>query len=292
MKRSLHWLVGVGSCWLVSGCSLLPFQITITPTNPETTPQETSAVDSSSETADASDSSSEVETVTDAPTAATEAEATPSTPGRNYFREAVTRAESAVAIGQSAQSPDDWQLAASRWQQAVLYMQQVPTDDPNRATAQQKVKEYGQNLALAEQRAAGQPSTLAQPTTPDRPNGLVATIPIVDNMGGTPVVPVTLQGNRSTQEFTMLFDTGASGTLITQAMANEIGVVVTGEALVTVADGRQVQIPVGYVGRLQVGDLVVENVWVAIGGDVGLLGQDIYGEYGLSIGGSQINLYE
>ena len=106
------------------------------------------------------------------------------------------------------------------------------------------------------------------------------------------MVPVTLHGNQSTQDFTMLFDTGASGTLITQAMANAIGVVVTGEALVTVADGRQVQIPVGYVGKLQVGDLVVENVWVAIGGDVGLLGQDIYGQYGLSIGGSQINLYE
>ena len=289
MNRSLHWLVGVGSCWLVSGCSSLPFTITITPSSNEAVSEETSP---ETEPAATEAPQPEVETVADAPSTATAAEATPSRPSRNYFREAVTRAESAVAIGQSAQSPDDWQLAASRWQQAVQYMQQVPADDPNHATAQQKAKEYGQNLAVAQQRAAGQPSTQAQTAAPERPQGLVAIIPIVDSMGGTPVVPVTLHGNRSTQDFTMLFDTGASGTLITQAMANEIGVVVTGDALVTVADGRQVQIPVGYVGKLQVGDLVVENVWVAIGGDVGLLGQDIYGQYGLSIGGSQINLYE
>ncbi|WP_239112221.1 TIGR02281 family clan AA aspartic protease [Halomicronema sp. CCY15110] len=291
MNRSGHWLIGIGCCWMVSGCSLLPFSITITPSNTEAPPQETAetpSVDATTDTNPATD----VETVADAPSTAAGTDATTPKARPNYFREAVTRAESAVAIGQSAQSPDDWQLAASRWQQAVQYMQQVPTDDPNHATAQQKVKEYGQNLTLAEQQAAGKAPTQAQPTTSDRPSGLVASIPIVETMGGTPVVPVKLQGNRSTQEFTMLFDTGASGTLITQEMASAIGVVVTGEALVTVADGRQVQIPVGYVSSITVGELVVQNVWVAIGGDVGLLGQDVYGEYGISIGGSQINLYE
>ncbi|NEQ48027.1 MAG: hypothetical protein F6K00_32645 [Leptolyngbya sp. SIOISBB] len=204
----------------------------------------------------------------------------------------MTRAESAVTIGQSAQSSDDWQLAAGRWQQALQYMQQVPTDDPNHATAQQKVQEYGQNLAMAEKRAAGEVASQALPTAPDRPAGLVASIPIVDSLGGIPVVPVTLEGDRSTQQFTMLFDTGASGTLITPAMADAVGVIITGSAMVTVADGRQVEIPIGYVNSLKVGDLVVQNLWVGIGGDVALLGQDVYGEYGISIGSNQINLYE
>lgn len=210
----------------------------------------------------------------------------------NYFSEGVTRAESAVTIGQSAQSPDDWHLAAGRWAQAVRYMEQVPETDPNYTTAQQKVQEYGQNLALAEQRAAGEIVAPAQPVAPDRPPGLVATIPVVGQMGGTPVVPVTLTGDRGSQQFTMLFDTGASATLITPAMAEAIGVIVTGSATVTVADGRQVEIPVGYVDTLQVGDLVVRDIWVGIGGGVALLGQDVYGNYGLSIGRSQINLYE
>ena len=106
------------------------------------------------------------------------------------------------------------------------------------------------------------------------------------------MVPVTLTGDRSSQQFNMLFDTGASGTLITPAMADAIGVVITGSAVVTVADGRQVEIPVGYVDTLQVGDLIIRDLWVGIGGDVALLGQDVYGEYGLSIGSSQIDLYD
>ena len=37
----------------------------------------------------------------------------------NYYQRAINRASSAVAIGQSAQSQDDWALAAGRWQQAI-----------------------------------------------------------------------------------------------------------------------------------------------------------------------------
>jgi len=283
---SLRWVAWVGaSCCVLSGCSWLPLSQaesaadrtdatsiatpeTATPPNPDTTP------------------------VADTPVAAQSTASSAATQQPNYFSEGVTRAESAVAIGQSAQSPDDWQLAASRWQQAARYMQQVPQSDPNYSTAQQKAQEYAQHLAIAEKRAAGESIAAAQPAAPDRPPGLVATIPIVDSMGGTPVVPVTLTGDRSSQQFNMLFDTGASGTLITPAMADAIGVVITGSAVVTVADGRQVEIPVGYVDTLQVGDLIIRDLWVGIGGDVALLGQDVYGEYGLSIGSSQIDLYD
>ena len=96
-----------------------------------------------------------------------------------------------MAIGQSAQSNDDWNLAASRWQQAVAYMQQVPDSDPDYSVAQQKVQEYGQNLATAQSRAAGEASAPTAAAAADAPPGLVTSIPIVGQMGGPQVVPYT-----------------------------------------------------------------------------------------------------
>ena len=90
----------------------------------------------------------------------------------------------------------------------------------------------------------------------------------------------------------MLFDTGASGTLITPAMANAIGVVIVGEATVQIADGSQVAMPIGYIDSIEVGGLVKEGVLVGIGGNVALLGQDFYGEYGVGISQRTFNLYQ
>lgn len=283
MLRSVNKIgLLVASSWVCSSCMFLP-------SSPVALEKDDSEVAIAAEETQANQSSEIAGVANMEPTAEATEPAPASQP--NYFSEGVTRAQSAVAIGQSAQSTDDWNLAASRWQQAVVYMQRVPESDPNHATAQQKVKEYQQNLSLAQRRAAGEVPQNAPATTASRPDGLVASIPIVDQMGGTPVVPVTLTGNNGTQQFTMLFDTGASGTLITPAMADAVGVLITGSATVTVADGRRVEIPVGYVDTLQVGDLIVQDIWVGIGGDVALLGQDVYGEYGLSIGGNRIDLY-
>ncbi len=217
-------------------------------------------------------------------------------PRTNFFKEGVNRAQSAVAIGQSAQSEDDWNLAASRWQQAMNYMEQVPDSDANHATAQQKAKEYKQNLALAQQRAEGEVAA-ANAASQERPanapdeNGRVARILIVERRGGTPVVSVGLAAGGGRQRFDMLFDTGATGTLITDAMARAIGFQPTGQATVIVADGRRVTLPIGYVD-IEVGGLVKRDILVAVGGDVGLLGQDVYGEYGLSVGSRVIDLYQ
>lgn len=290
MARSLRRLIGVGvGCSILTGCSLF---------SPSAEPPSNSVADEVTEEAAPDANAAEPDETAPAETATTVAntESAPTAPasgsGPNYFNEAVNRAQSAVAIGQSAQSSDDWTLAASRWQQAVQYMEQVPDTDPNYATAQQKVQEYGQNLSLAQKRAAGEVIASVQTAAPDRPPGLVASIPVVDQVGGTPVVPVALTGDRGTQQFNMLFDTGATGTLITQSMADAVGAIIIDTTVVTVADGRQVQVPVAYIDTLKVGDLVVHDLRVMIGGDVGLLGQNVYGEYGLSIGSSQINLYE
>ena len=212
----------------------------------------------------------------------------------NYYQRAINRASSAVSIGQSAQSQDDWKLAAGRWHQAITLLQRVPQEHPNYAAAQQKIKQYQQNLAATQQQANGT-ATAANPSateTASRPDGLVANIPIVQRDGGIPVISSTLAGNRGRQRFTMLFDTGASSTLITPTMANAIGVVIVGEATVQIADGSRVAMPIGYIDSIEVGGLVKEGLLVSIGGNVALLGQDFYGEYGVGISQHTINLYE
>ena len=212
----------------------------------------------------------------------------------NYYQRAIDRASSAVAIGQTAQSQDDWNLAAGRWRQAIALLQEVPQDNPNYSTAQQKIKEYQQNLAATQQQANGTAAeaNLAANETPAHPDGLVANIPIVRRDKGIPVVSTLLAGNRSSQRVTMLFDTGASGTLITPAMANSIGALIVGEATVQIADGSRVDMPIGYIDSIEVGGLVKEGLLVGIGGNVALLGQDFYGEYGIGISPHTINLYK
>jgi predicted aspartyl protease len=211
----------------------------------------------------------------------------------NYFREAVNRATSAVAIGQSAQSADDWQLAVNRWQQAIDLMQKVSNQSANYAQAQTKIQEYQQHLNSAEQRAQGKPLVAPAPaqSQPQVPSGLVAQIPIRSRQGGIPVVPVKLQGRQATQTFPMLFDTGATGTLITPAMAQALGVTIIGETQARIADGSVVNLPIGVVDVLEVGGLRKDYVQVAIGGNVALLGQDVYGDYGIAIGSHMINLH-
>ncbi|TVQ11054.1 MAG: hypothetical protein EA368_06345 [Leptolyngbya sp. DLM2.Bin27] len=218
----------------------------------------------------------------------------PAPPAVDTFRDAVNRATSAVAIGQSAQSRADWELAASRWQQAIALMEQVPTDSPNRAQAQVKAQEYRQHLAAAQRRATDNivPAAAPEPAAvPDLPTGLAAQIPIQRRQGGTPVIGVTLGGGSGSQTFPMLFDTGATGTLITADMARAVGVTVVGETRARIADGSVVTLPVGLV-NIELGGLRREQVKVAIGGSYGLLGQDIYGQYGIAIGSHMIHLHE
>jgi len=285
MRRYLWILVGCGT---ISGCSLI--SLSETPPIPSEVPADSAAeiVETPAEDTAADAGTTEAGASTPEAEPATE----PETGGRDFFREGVNRAQSAVAIGQSAQSPEDWSLAASRWKQAVSMMSQVPASDPNYPTAQEKVKEYQQNLAQAERRAAGENPTVTATAASDRPQGLVAQIPIVNRLGGTPVVAVRLTGSQNAQQFPMLFDTGATFTLITPAMAQAIGVPIIGEMTAIVADGRSVRLPVGYIDTLEVGGLVLRDVQVGIGGDAALLGQDVYGDYGLSVGGSTISLYE
>lgn len=101
-------------------------------------------------------------------------------------------------------------------------------------------------------------------------------------LNGIPVIDVTFNGNR---KFEMIVDTGASGTLITRAMAGALRVKIIGSVRSGIADGSVVEFPIGRVQSIAVDGAEVKNVPVAIADqmDIGLLGHDFFGRYDMQI---------
>lgn len=244
----------------------------------------------------------------------------PSETEPSVFELALDKAVSAWSISQSAQSPDDWNLVASQYQDAIALMQKVERQTPEFAFAQSKITEYQRQIKYAKQKAAPRPVPVQEPqkivvvvpqaaTTPrfasplsipvqkqllppetERassavviPEQLVFTAPIKRRAGGTPIVEVTFNGQR---KFEMIVDTGASGTVITQDMADSLGIVPVGRAKANTASSRAVEFPVGYVESMALGGVTVNRVPVAIAGtelETGLLGHDFFGNYDVTI---------
>lgn len=238
-------------------------------------------------------------------------------PRINTFEMALDKAIGAWKISQSAQSPDDWQLVVSQYQDAIALMAQVPPHSPEFTTAQAKINEYRSHIKTARERAiprraqipnmgnqrivvtVPQPqtgrteSTFTQPAStqqPPAPRSAVITpetgvfiAPIKRRKGGTPIIEVTFN---SQQTFDMIVDTGASGTVITQDMARALGVVQVGTIRANTASARTVEFPIGYVDSMSVDGLKIKRVPVAIAGeelDTGLLGHDFFGNYDVTI---------
>ncbi|MEH2180656.1 MAG: retropepsin-like aspartic protease [Nostoc sp.] len=227
------------------------------------------------------------------------------------------KAVGAWSISQSAQSPDDWKLVASQYQEAIALMQRVRRQSPEFAIAQTKITEYRRQVKYAQQQANPRPVAVKVPqkvvvvvphretipkfTLPPRetkplspepglpssavviPDEAVFTAPIKRRIGGTPIVEVTFNGQ---QQFEMIVDTGASGTVITQGMADALGIVTVGKAKANTASSRAVEFPVGYVNSMAVGGVIVKKIPVAIAGgelETGLLGHDFFGNYDVTI---------
>lgn len=230
------------------------------------------------------------------------------------------KAVGAWSISQSAQSPDDWNLVVSQYQDAIALMRKVRRQSLEFAIAQTKIAEYRRQIKYAQQQANPRPVRVAQPqrivivvpqaaTTPKFtlrslppvatkrlspepglpssavliPDEAVFTAPIKRRIGGTPIVEVTFNGQ---QQFEMIVDTGASGTVITQQMADALGIVPVGKAKANTASSRAVEFPVGYVNSMAVGGVIVNKVAVAIAGaelETGLLGHDFFGNYDVTI---------
>lgn len=214
----------------------------------------------------------------------------------DFYQTALDRAASARSISQSAQSPDDWQLVASRWKTAIAALKRVPKSDPNYRSANQKLSEFNRALIKAEDRAAntGKEKIAAQApgirvdrrmsaeelaaVAAEKERGI--RVPIKYRKNRIPVIDVMFNG---TQRFEMMVDTGASATMITQEMARRLGVRVVGETQAMTAAGvTTVQIAV--VQSMSVAGSTIREVPVSIGPlDIGLLGHDFFGDCTISI---------
>ncbi|MBD1936036.1 retropepsin-like aspartic protease [Microcoleus sp. FACHB-68] len=222
---------------------------------------------------------------------------------RRSYEEALDKGYSAASISQTAQSPEDWQLVESQWQEAIKLLKTVPASSTQNKLAKSKIAEYQKNLASAKQQAA-RATTRSKtelagievpliPSTSDaasrssssygssgkggsRPGVFLA--PIKRRAGGTAVIEVTFNG---WQTFDMIVDTGASGTVITSKMASVLGVFPEGSMIADTPSAKSVTFPIGRVDSLEVGGALVNNVPVAIASqlDIGLLGQDFFGGY-------------
>ena len=233
----------------------------------------------------------------------------PTLAAKDTYERGLDAAYSAALLGQSAVSADDWQLAIVRWQEAIALLRKVPSSSAFYALAKPKIAQYQRNLSIAQQHAtlprpstpsgsaiATLPKPIAQPISPsstetDTPpapttqsktntaNPGVFKVPIKRRAGRTPVLEVTFNGG---QVFEMILDTGASGTVITQEMAQSLGVVPEGEVTADTASGKAIKFATGRVRSIAVPGVVAKNVRVAIGGDsleLGLLGQDFFANY-------------
>lgn len=105
---------------------------------------------------------------------------------------------------------------------------------------------------------------------------------IIRRQAGIPVIEVTFNEN---QTFEMLVDTGASGTAITPAMAEALGVIPTGRGTADTPSQRNAEFQIGSVQSIGVGGAKQLNVPVAIAPalETGLLGQDFFGRYDVTI---------
>lgn len=107
-------------------------------------------------------------------------------------------------------------------------------------------------------------------------------IPIKRRLGNIPTVDVTFNGN---QTFEMLFDTGATSIAITPRMANILKIKVENQGITETAGGS-VQVGVGRVASVSAGNYSAKNLKVGIISTMqepGLLGQNFYGHYDVTI---------
>lgn len=214
------------------------------------------------------------------PTASPKAQKQETTsPQEDTYQQAIDVATGAITISKSAVSRNDWALVASRWQQAINLLKAVPASSSQHPTAQAKVAQYQRFLADAKQKATPLPKKPQQgDVTPQ-----FFAIPIKGRVNGIPLVEITFHGTR---KFEMLFDTGATGTLITLAMAQTLELQPVGITKGVVADGAVVELPLAFVNSIEADGRLKRKVPVAIAPaamPVGLLGNDFFEGYDISI---------
>ena len=196
----------------------------------------------------------------------------------DHYQQAIDTATGAVIISNSAVSRDDWNLVANQWQTAINLLKGVPSSSRHYSIAQRKLTEYKAYLADAKLKATPQPS---KPCSGDT-NPAFFSVPIKGRTGGIPIVEISIND----QPFDMLFDTGASKTLITRSMATVLQLPPIGIGRARIADGSVVTLPIALTESQEIDGRFRMDVPVAVAPaalEIGLLGQDFYQGYDVAI---------
>jgi predicted aspartyl protease len=151
-----------------------------------------------------------------------------------------------------------------------------------------------QPLATPAKKPQQSRSTAANPTPVSVIANPVATavatdtfsIPIQQKLGGVPIIEVTLVTGNQSYKVPMLFDTGASHTMITQATADRLKIKGGGGAQATTANGVATfkRAPIESI-KFGNGEAKQVQIAIAQGGGLsyGLLGHDVYDGYDITI---------
>lgn len=199
--------------------------------------------------------------------------------GTDPYNEAINIASTAITYSKTALVREDWLMIARRWQQAAETLQTVPSSHPQYAAAQEKISQYMRFAKEAQAKA--QPQQQATNTTGDvSPDFFI--IPIKERLSGIPLVEVTINNNRT---FDMLFDTGASRTLLSGPVASTLNLKAVSKSYAGIADGSVVEFPVVHVDSLEVDGRIQRNFKAAVAPNmpVGLLGQDFFAGYDVTV---------
>jgi predicted aspartyl protease len=284
-------LIGLGSCGLPSGKVETEASPKATP-KPKTAAKAEGKVEGKAEAKpkDAAAKPKPAAKTTAKPKAAGKTPPPGSDNGETY-REALDRADSARSISQSAQNPEDWELTANRWEQALDLLDEVPAKDPNRKYVGQKRAEFNHGLAVARAKIEGskvpvwvEPVVWADQAIDKGPklegakDQRTYRVPIKYRRNRIPIVDVTFNGK---YVFEMMVDTGASGTMITPEIMKAIKGKDLGTAKIGTAAG-QANVDVSVVNSITLGGNSIYDVPVTIG-PMGLLGHDFYKDCDITI---------
>jgi predicted aspartyl protease len=202
----------------------------------------------------------------------------------NSYQNALVAATAAQTISGSALTKEDWTLVTNQWQDALKFLQLVPKNSPNYRQAISLLPQYQQSLSQARQKSATFKDPVQKVDLSLLPveNSNSFSIPIIKKLDNIPVIEVTFNGE---QRFQMLLDTGASRTLLTKAMANQLQLQASGKTTAKTANGIS-QFDTVELQSVQFGQGMTNNIVVSIGQDTlnyGLLGHDVYKGYDITL---------
>jgi predicted aspartyl protease len=200
------------------------------------------------------------------------------------YQDALVAATAARTISGSALTKEDWTLVTNQWQDALKSLQSVPKNSSNYRQAVSLLPQYQQNLSQARQKSAifQEPVPKVDRSLLPVENSSSFSLPIIKKLDNIPVVEITFNGQ---QTFQMLLDTGASRTLITRAMANQLQLPATGKTKAKTASGIS-EFDIVQLQSVQFGQGTANNIAVSVGKDelnYGLLGHDVYKGYDITL---------